>query len=291
MRVVSCEYQGQSRWGVAVGEQLYLAPITRAWARDVRQWIEDSTDPLGLAKTLPDEGEGPIDVADVQLAAPLPNPRQNVMCLGLNYAAHAEESMRVKGKALEMPEHPVVFTKSTRCVAGPYDAVPLDTAITAELDWEVEIALIVGTHLHKADTATAQAGILGYTVVNDLSARDIQFRHKQFFLGKSLTNACPMGPTLVTADEVIDPQRLELYCHVNGTLKQAGNTADQVFRAIEIVRLLSWVMPLAPGDIIATGTPDGVGFARNPPEFLRPGDRVACEVVGIGRIDNPIVAA
>jgi 2-keto-4-pentenoate hydratase/2-oxohepta-3-ene-1,7-dioic acid hydratase in catechol pathway len=291
MRVVSCEHNGQRRWGVIEGDQVHLAPMTPDWPSDVREWIEDSPDPLAVAQSLPAKGDAAVDAAAVRLLAPLPNPRQNVMCLGLNYAAHAEESMRAKGKALELPEHPVVFTKSTRSIAGPHDAVPLDGAITSELDWEVELTLIVGSYLHKADATTAREGILGYTVINDLSARDIQFRHKQFFLGKSLANACPMGPTLVTADEIADPQGLALYCHVNGSLKQAGNTADQVFGAVEIIRRLSWIMPLAPGDIIATGTPDGVGFARNPPEFLQPGDRVTCEVSEIGQLNNAIVSA
>jgi 2-keto-4-pentenoate hydratase/2-oxohepta-3-ene-1,7-dioic acid hydratase in catechol pathway len=133
--------------------------------------------------------------------------------------------------------------------------------------------------------------VFGYTVVNDLSARDIQFRHKQFFLGKSLTRSCPMGPTLVTADEVADPQALGLRCRVNGELKQDGHTGDQIFGVAETIRRLSWIMTLSPGDIIATGTPDGVGFARTPAEFLSPGDTVECEVDGIGTLHNPIVEA
>lgn len=291
MRLLSCHYQGEPRWGVAEGRRLWLAPLTDEWPQDIGSLVAASRDPHVSAARVPSEGDGPLDWDDVAFRAPIPKPRQNVMCLGLNYAAHAAESMRAKGRTPEVPEHPVVFTKSTSSVAGPYDDVPLDPEITAELDWEVELAAVIGAHLHKADTATARDGVFGYTVVNDLSARDIQFRHKQFFLGKSLERACPMGPTLVTADEVPDPQALGLRCHVNGLLKQEGHTSDQVFGVVEIVRRLSWIMTLSPGDIIATGTPDGVGFARTPPEFLHPGDTVTCEVDGIGCLSNRITEA
>lgn len=289
MRLVSCRYQGQTRWGtIDQNEDVYLAPSTTDWPGSVRELLEARDEPIRVAEQVRHAGVGPVDSGQISFQAPIPRPRQNVMCLGLNYAAHAEESMRAKGRAPEVPEHPVVFTKSADCVTGPGSDVPLDPEITNQLDWEVELGVVIGQSVHKPDTAAARAAIFGYTVINDLSARDLQFRHKQFFLGKSLARACPMGPSLVTADEISDPQALALSCRVNGELKQDGHTGDQVFGAVEIVHRLASIMTLAPGDIIATGTPDGVGFARTPPEFLAAGDRVECQVEGIGTLTNRI---
>jgi len=291
MHLLSCHFKAEPRWGVAHGQQVYLAPTTPGWPSSLHALVRDHADPGATARECMTSGDGPLSLNELSLTAPIPQPDHNVMCLGLNYAAHAAESLQASGKDPQVPEYPVVFTKSTRSVAGPYDDIPLDSAVTSQLDWEVELAVVLGRTVHKADAATARDAIAGYTVVNDLSARDIQFRHKQFFLGKSLAKACPMGPYLVTADAVADPQSLDLACQVNGTTKQAGNTAEQVFGCVEIIRQLSGIMTLSPGDIIATGTPDGVGFARKPPEFLEPGDRVTSTVDGIGSLDNRIVAA
>ncbi|MGD8710797.1 MAG: fumarylacetoacetate hydrolase family protein, partial [Ectothiorhodospiraceae bacterium] len=215
---------------------------------------------------------------------------QNVMCLGLNYAAHAEESLRTKGSDLALPEHPVVFTKAVTSVTGPHSDVVLDPQVTTQADWEVELAVVIGRRARHVSRYDALSCVLGYTVVNDLSARDLQFRHKQFFVGKSVEGFCPMGPWIVTADEIDDPQNLDLWCRVNGVEKQAGNTQDQIFGIADTISRLSRSMTLEPGDIIATGTPDGVGFARQPPEFLAPGDVVECEVQGVGVIRNRMIA-
>ena len=223
--------------------------------------------------------------------APLPRPRRNIICLGLNYAEHARESQDTRGEELALPEAPVVFTKATTTAAGPRDDLELDPAVTEQLDWEVELGVVIGRGGRRIPEERALEHVLGYTVINDLSARDLQFRHKQFFLGKSLDGSCPMGPWLTTADAVPDPHRLELACHVNGVRKQHGSTADMVFGVPAIIARLSHVMSLEPGDVIATGTPDGVGFARNPPEFLQPGDQVRCEIEGLGSLDNRIVPA
>jgi 2-keto-4-pentenoate hydratase/2-oxohepta-3-ene-1,7-dioic acid hydratase in catechol pathway len=212
------------------------------------------------------------------------------MCLGANYADHAAESSRARGRELQVPEHPVVFTKAVTSVNGPYAPIPYDPRVSTELDWEVELGVVIGLGARHIPAQEALRHVFGYTVVNDVSARDLQFRHKQYFLGKSLDGACLMGPWIVTADEVPDPQGLDLRCWVNGVLKQDSNTRHQIFDVATVIATLSRVMTLEPGDIIATGTPAGVGFARKPPEFLRPGDVVECEVEGIGRLRNEVLA-
>lgn len=213
------------------------------------------------------------------------------MCLGLNYAAHARESLTTKGLDWDVPEYPVVFTKAVTSVTGPNSTVELDPTVTAQLDWEAELAVIVGRRGRKIPEQNALDYVFGYTVVNDLSARDLQSRHKQFFLGKSLDGCCPMGPWIVTADEIPDPQSLDVGCRVNGVVKQAGNTSMQIFSVARTLAILSLGMTLEPGDIISTGTPEGVGFARKPPEFLRAGDVVECSVAGIGTLRNTVVGA
>lgn len=226
---------------------------------------------------------------EVQLLAPIPRPRKNIICLGLNYLAHAQESLAAKGAAMQINEVPVVFTKNVTAVTGPYADVMRDPRVTEQLDWEAELAVVIGRGGRFIEPAEALQHVFGYTVLNDLSARDLQFRHKQYFLGKSLDGGCPMGPWIVTADEIPDPQTLNIACRVNGVVKQHANTSQQRFDVATTIAILSRIMTLEPGDIIATGTPEGVGFARKPPEFLRPGDVVECEIERIGSIRNRII--
>jgi 2-keto-4-pentenoate hydratase/2-oxohepta-3-ene-1,7-dioic acid hydratase in catechol pathway len=231
-----------------------------------------------------------IPVESVELLAPIPEPRRNVMCLGLNYAEHAEEHYTASGRQTELPEYPIVFTKAPSSVNGPYADIPYDTAVTQELDWEVELAVIIGRKGKNIPVEEAMEYVFGYTVLNDVSARDLQRRHKQFFKGKSLDGACPMGPWIVTADELTDPHHLRVTSRVNGFVKQDSNTAMMIFDVPSIINHMSCGMTLLPGDIIATGTPSGVGFARQPPEFLQNGDVVECEVEGIGIIRNKVAS-
>lgn len=224
------------------------------------------------------------------LLAPIPSPRRNVFCVGLNYLAHAREGAAARGRELKLPSRPVFFTKATTAVCGPYADVPLDPAVTGQLDWEVELAFIIGRRGKNIPRNEAMDFVFGYTVVNDLSARDVQSAHGgQFFKGKSLDGTCPCGPWIVTRDALPDPHRLRLRSWVNGVLKQDSNTSDFLFDIPALIEWLSRGLTLLPGDIVATGTPSGVGFARTPPEFLHPGDVVECEIEGIGRIRNQIV--
>ncbi len=229
-----------------------------------------------------------LPLATTDLLAPLPTPRRNVMCLGLNYAEHVKESAEARGRETKIPTHPVFFTKATTAVNGPYASIPFDASVSTQIDWEAELGVVIGQRGKNIPAAEAMAHVFGYTVINDVSARDLQSNHNQFFKGKSLDGACPMGPWIVTADEIADPHRLAIQCRVNGVIKQDANTELMIFKIPAIIEILSRGLTLEPGDVIATGTPSGVGFARTPPEFLKPGDVVECEIEGIGVIRNTV---
>lgn len=237
-----------------------------------------------------DENAARLPWAAVKLLAPIPAPRRNIMCLGLNYAEHAAESYAARGRQAELPEFPIIFTKATTSINGPYDDVLLDAQATAELDWEAELAVIIGKAGKNISLEQAMEHVFGYTVLNDVTGRDLQRNHKQFFKGKSLDTCCPIGPWIVTADSLPNPHNLHITCRVNGVTKQDSHTSLMIFDIPAIIAHLSRGMTLLPGDIIATGTPSGVGFARTPPEFLQPGDVVECEVEGIGVIRNQVVS-
>jgi 2-keto-4-pentenoate hydratase/2-oxohepta-3-ene-1,7-dioic acid hydratase in catechol pathway len=229
-------------------------------------------------------------LASVKLLAPIPNPRRNIMCLGLNYAEHAVESAAAKGTKADLPEYPIVFNKATTTANGPFDDIPYNASVSEQIDWEVELGVVIGRIGVNITQDEAMDHVFGYMVIDDVSARDLQQRHKQFFKGKSLDGACPMGPWIVTADEVSDPHNLAITCRVNGVTKQDSNTQYMIFDVPATIIHLSTGMTLLPGDIIATGTPSGVGEARTPPEFLKPGDVVECEVERVGLIRNTVAA-
>ena len=289
MRLVTCVFEQQRCLGVVVGSDVFFSAQASDAPefRDMLALIDGGKTALGrLAAAISSFNRVPL--TQVELLAPMPRPRKNIMCLGWNYFDHAKESAAVGGRTAEIPEHPVVFTKSVTSVNGPYADIPAQPEVTQQLDWEVELGVVIGTGGRGITEARALDHVFGYTVINDISARDVQFRHKQYFLGKSLDGACPMGPWLVTSDEFTDPQNLQLRSWVNGDLKQNANTRDMIFSVARTIAILSRGMTLEPGDIIATGTPAGVGFARTPPEFMKAGDVVECEVDGIGRIKNRI---
>jgi len=216
----------------------------------------------------------------VRLLAPIPHPARNVFCLGRNYADHAAE----RGAAV--PEHPVYFTKPGTAVIGPGDDV-VHYAVTSELDYEVELTAVIGTGGRDISRADALKHIFGYTIINDVTARDLQKRHTQWFKGKSLDTFCPMGPVLVTADEIPDPQALSIAMRINGQVRQSSNTSKMIFPLDQCIEVLSLSMTLLPGDLIATGTPDGVGAATG--NYLKAGDRMEAEVEKIGVLANRVV--
>jgi 2-keto-4-pentenoate hydratase/2-oxohepta-3-ene-1,7-dioic acid hydratase in catechol pathway len=234
-------------------------------------------------------GAGVRGLADLTVLPPFDPPRGNVLAIGRNYLKHAEEGARARNEPVEPP---TIFTKAITTIAGPYDDIRIDASVSSKIDWEVELGVVIGRRGVNIQRAQALNHVFGYTVLNDVTARDIQYEWGgQFFKGKSLDGFCPVGPWVVTRDEVSDVQDLHLRLTVNGELKQDGHTADMIYPVDAIVEWLSKGMTLLPGMLIATGTPDGVGFARTPPEFLRPGDVMETEIEGIGRMRNNVVAA
>ena len=242
------------------------------WLRDVASNAREST---------------PLD--KVTLLAPIPRPRKNVFCVGWNYVEHFEEGAKARPHVQEMPAHPAFFTKAPTTVNGPYADVPAHRGVTSKLDWEVELGVIIGRGGINIPEADTMNHVFGYTVVNDVSAREIQRQHgQQWFKGKSLDGHCPMGPWIVTADEVAAPQALDIACRVNGVTKQNSNTRHMYFKIPRIIAELSAGLTLEPGDIICSGTPAGVGHARTPPEFMQPGDVLETEIRGLGLLRNKI---
>ncbi|GER87326.1 hypothetical protein KDW_14880 [Dictyobacter vulcani] len=235
--------------------------------------------------------EASYTLKDVSLTAPIPRPRKNIMCLAVNYTEHAKETAALREHGGKAPTQPVMFTKAPTSVNGPYGNIVINPAVSQQIDWEVELGVIIGKKGINIHEDEAMNYVFGYTVLNDVTARDLQSRHKQFFKGKSLDGSCPMGPCIVTADEISDPHNLALRLRVNGEIKQDGNTTQMIFSIPDMIATLSLGMTLEPGDIIATGTPSGVGFSRVPPEFLQPGDIMESEVEGIGTLRNPIVSS
>jgi len=221
--------------------------------------------------------------------APINHPTKNIICLGLNYSSHVKESAQARGREAKIPEHPVFFTKSPTTVNGPFDPIPWDPSVTEQVDYEVELGVVIGVAGRNIARSKALEHVFGYTVINDVSARDLQMRHLQWFKGKSLDGFCPMGPVVVTADEFGNPQAKKIGTRVNGAEKQNSTTANMIFPVDVIIEVLSKGMTLEPGDVIATGTPEGVGLGRTPQEFLNEGDIVETEVEGIGTLRNHIV--
>ena len=241
------------------------------------------------ALRIPRSGK-PLKISSVQVMAPIPRPRKNVFCVGWNYVEHFEEGAKMRvGPVQELPAHPTFFTKAPTAVTGPYDRIPLHPGVTEKVDWEVELGVVIGRGGRNIREADALRHVFGYTVVNDVSARDVQRKHgQQWMKGKSLDGHCPMGPWIVTADEVKDWADLDVATRVNGVLKQSSNTRYMHFKVPRIIAELSAGLTLEPGDLISTGTPAGVGHARTPPEFLKAGDVLETEIGGIGLLRNRI---
>lgn len=259
-------------------EFIDLGPAALDTARKI---IEDSTDdwPVGTV----------FYAANVKLLAPIPRPRKNIFGIGLNYVEHIAESAHMLENAANLPNEPVIFSKPPTTVCGPGDAIEHNAKLTQQLDWEVELAVVIGQRAKRVSQEVALDHVFGYSVMIDVSARDCR-RAGQWIVSKGQDTYAPFGPCIVTADEIADPHALDLWLTVNGVTKQKSNTQHMLFKVPYLISDISQGIALEPGDIIATGTPEGVGAGRTPKEWLWPGDVVEAGVDGIGRLRCPVVA-
>lgn len=230
----------------------------------------------------------PVD--EVKILPPIPKPPKNIMCIGRNYKDHAIEAARFRGQAVELPEHPIIFTKPHTAITGHDDDIRLDPGVTQQLDYEGEVAVIIGRQGRDIPPENALDYVFGYTLMNDVTARDLQGRHKQYFKGKGLDTFAPLGPVVVEQRAIGDPSVLQLETRVNGELRQRASLAQLIFSIPVLISIISAGMTLEPGDIIATGTPEGVGIGFQPPRFLQDGDVIEISVDPIGTLRNRVRA-
>jgi len=278
MKLVTCLYEGEERVGALTENGVSFLPYP-----DMNTLIETAS-PARLER-----GGETAPLADVTLLAPIPRPRQDVICLGMNYRDHEKEAARYDAEAFAK-ERPaaVYFSKRVSRAGDPEGVIPRYEGLVERLDYEAELAVIIGKTAKNVRAAEAGDYIFGYTVLNDVSARDLQTGHKQWYFGKSLDGFTPMGPCVLTADEVPFPPALDISAGVNGQLRQSSNTRLLIHGIGEIMEELSAGMTLLPGTIIATGTPAGVGMGFDPPKFLEAGDEVACTIQGIGTLRSTV---
>jgi 2,4-didehydro-3-deoxy-L-rhamnonate hydrolase len=279
---------GHPRVGVVAGGR--VADLSEKFD-SMQTLIEEGEPAIEEARSLAEKANPQAEVSEVELRAPIPSPRRNVFCMGWNYLTHFEEGQGRRGdEQEELPEYPTFFDKPTTAVIGPYDGIPFDPDFSEKMDYEAELAVVIGRGGRSIPAAEAMDHIFGYTLANDVTARDVQRRHGgQWLKGKGMDGSCPLGPWIVTADEIADPQDLPVRCDVNGERKQDSNTRFMVFPIARLIEELSLAMTLLPGDILLTGTPEGVGYARTPPEYLSPGDEVTVTIPDIGSITNRVV--
>lgn len=290
MRIATWQWGGRLHAGTVSVDGREVTPLAVAHAATGALEIIER---LAAGEGLPREAGPRLPLDAVTLAAPIPQPRRNIFCAGRNYRAHAAElATTVFRDSLPTEDKwPILFTKFPETVTGPYDTVRLpDPTITREIDYESELAVIIGRKGRNISKSRAMDHVFGYTIVNDVSARDIQVRHQQWVLGKSFDTFCPMGPCIVTADE-LDGRNTRIRGWVTpkggaSELRQDASTRDLIFDIPTLIETCSRGITLLPGDIIATGSPAGVGMGFNPPRWLQPGDRFRIEVDGLGAIDN-----
>jgi 2-keto-4-pentenoate hydratase/2-oxohepta-3-ene-1,7-dioic acid hydratase in catechol pathway len=287
MRLLMFRHDGEARLGaLRPGHEDEVVDLSQV-ARDLLALIDAGEGGLAQARKAASSAARSLPLKGVTLLPPLDAPRGNIIAIGRNYQKHAEEGAE-DGEV----KPPTIFTKAVTSITGPNDDIPIDPSVSDKIDWEVELGVVIGTRGANIARSDAMNHVFGYFVLNDVSARDIQFDWGgQFFKGKSLDRSSPIGPWVLTRDEVPDPQDLDLRLSVNGVVKQEGNTRDMIHPVDAIIEWASKGMTLLPGALIATGTPDGVGHYRTPPEYLRPGDVMETEVMGIGLLRNRMVAA
>ncbi len=286
MRYATFIHDGSQKVGAVSADGLSVTPLALS-AAEAELGVLALVNRQMRGEALPAPVGAAIAVAQIRLMAPVPRPRRNIFCVGRNYQAHAKELAGSIFKSNNQPTDswPIVFTKVPETVIGPFDTVQLPTGISDQIDYESELAIVIGQGGRNIRREDAMAHVWGYTVVNDVTARDVQTRHAQWHLGKSFDTFCPMGPWVVTADQM-DGRNTRVRGWVNGELRQDASTQDMIFDIPTLIETCSRGITLLPGDVIATGTPAGVGMGMSPPAYLKSGDVVRIEIDGIGAIEN-----
>jgi len=299
MYLVSFSENGKSKYGFRTKIESYVVDAVEAEKQlfsscilpdSLQGVIEDPRAMMRLkeiSQREPQIGKDNIrPISAVILEAPLPQPKRDIICLGLNYKEHAAEYASAMEEAPNLPKYPIVFTKAATAVIGPNQKIKSHRHVTSKIDYEAELAVVIGKEGTNISKERAYDYIFGYTIINDVSARDLQKQHSQWFMGKSLDTFAPMGPFLVTKDEIGQPVKLNVQCRINGELRQNSNTELLIFDIPAIIETISGGITLKPGDIIATGTPKGVGIGFDPPKFLTEGDEIEAEIEKIGVLRN-----
>ena len=296
MKLLTYEVDGKERVGVLSRDEAWVCPISAAGMdyRTMKELIREcGPSELEMLNYIsgndPSEIKGAVPLADVRVLAPVPEPDQDVICLGINYLSHAKEAAKFEKEAFEKPEQAIYFAKRVNRAVDPEGGISAHRDLTSQLDYEAELAVIIKKDAFRISREQVRDYVFGYTVLNDVSAREVQTGHKQWYFGKSLDGFTPMGPWILTADSVEFPPKLAIQSRVNGELRQDSNTELLIHGIEEVICELSSGMTLKSGTIIATGTPSGVGMGFDPPKFLVPGDVVECTIEGIGTLKNTVV--
>jgi len=288
MKLVTFQIDGQVGAGLIVGDQISVCELGESAesallslcdreAKDAQAWAKNEIKR--------------ISIGSVRLLAPIPVPRRDIFCVGKNYYEHAKEfhSSGFDSSSKDaVPKYPIIFTKATTSVIGPGESVNSALDVTQSVDYEGELGVVIGRRTFKAEKSEAMASVFGYTIINDVTSRELQKRHGQWVIGKGIDTFCPMGPWLVTADEIQDLTKLQLTTTVNGEKRQEACLADLIFDIPTLITTLSATTTLLPGDIIATGTPVGVGIGFTPPKYLQPGDQMTVSITSLGELHNPV---
>jgi 2-keto-4-pentenoate hydratase/2-oxohepta-3-ene-1,7-dioic acid hydratase in catechol pathway len=290
MKIATYLDAGRMRAGIVSPDLQSIVPVELP-PEDAERGAQRLIELLAQGEAVPATG-APLALGAVKLVAPLPRPRRNIFCVGKNYHAHAKEfagsgfdsSAKAGG---DIPQHPIVFTKVPESVIAPGEAIVIPAEVSTAIDYEAELAVVIGRGGKRISRADAMKHVWGYTIINDVTARDWQSRHQQWDMGKSFDTFCPMGPWLVSADE-LDGTATRVRCWVNDELRQDASTRDFIFDIPQLIETISAGITLHPGDVIATGTPVGVGIGFKPPKYLKSGDTVRIEIDGIGTLENPV---
>ena len=295
MKFIAFEYDGTQDIGILDSSTDNIAPLGNILAK----YIDNNThDLVALIKYFSeitgilDNQKGILDFSKVKLRAPISNPPKNIMCVGKNYFEHAQEFTQsgfdaTSKRGDNIPDHPIIFTKPSSAILASEKKIKSHKNLTKQLDYEAELAVIIGKQGTGIKKENAFDHVFGYTIINDITGRDLQLKHRQWFIGKSLDTSCPMGPWITSADEV-DAENLNIKCWVNDELRQEANTRDLIFDIPTLIETISSGITLQPGDIISTGTPAGVGIGFDPPRFLSSGDTIRIEIEGLGHLINKV---